>query len=113
MGGLGGIIYIGYEEGLATVSDGVLGRVMALREAIEGHNRNYFDEGASGVGDLEFDGLVRELEELEAAHPEVWRSDTPTGRVGGSASGGAVHASPMLSLEKAYDAEALRLFGTE
>jgi DNA ligase (NAD+) len=87
-------------------------RVTALRDEIRRHERLYHVEGRPEITDAEFDALMRELLELEAAHPELASDESPSRRVGGAPVEGfatVVHARPMLSLENAYtweDAEA-------
>ena len=68
---------------------------------------------APEISDAEFDALMNELKALEAAHPELLASDSPTQRVGGRPSEGFVtveHVQPMLSLDNAYNEEDLRAF---
>ncbi|MFC4734957.1 NAD-dependent DNA ligase LigA [Bacillus daqingensis] len=65
------------------------------------------------VPDEEYDRLLRELEELEAAHPEHRHEDSPTGRIGGEPLDQfrkVRHDVPMMSLSNAFDAEELRDF---
>jgi DNA ligase (NAD+) len=87
-------------------------RVSALRDEIRRHERLYHVEGHPEITDAEFDALMRELLELEAAYPELASDESPSRRVGGAPVEGfatVVHARPMLSLENAYsweDAEA-------
>jgi len=76
-------------------------RVDALREAIAAHNHAYYVLDAPSVSDAEYDALYRELEALEAQHPDLVTTDSPTQRVGGAplAAFAAVrHAVPMLSI---------------
>jgi DNA ligase (NAD+) len=82
--------------------------VRELREAIEQHNYRYYVLDDPLVPDSEFDRLVRELQSLEAAHPELVTPDSPTQRVGGAPSAAFAeveHAVPMLSLENALSAD--------
>jgi DNA ligase (NAD+) len=84
-----------------------------LAAEIERHNRLYYVEDAPEVSDAEYDRLFRELSELEEAHPELARPDSPTQRVGASPAEGfaeVVHRVPMLSLDNAMDEEQLRGF---
>jgi len=55
-------------------------RVQALRAAIEEHNHRYHVLDAPLISDAEFDRLFRELQSLEAEHPELVTSDSPTQR---------------------------------
>lgn len=52
--------------------DDVKREIDALRAEIEEHNRHYYDEDAPIISDFEYDALLRQLEELEAAHPEYY-----------------------------------------
>ena len=84
-------------------------RVAELRALIEYHNERYYLEDAPEISDAEFDGLVRELRELETAHPELVTPDSPTQRPGGEPAATFApvrHVVPMLSLDNAFsDAE--------
>jgi DNA ligase (NAD+) len=53
-----------------------------LRAAIERHNRQYYDLDAPLISDAEYDRLFRELQALEAEHPQLLSADSPTQRVG-------------------------------
>jgi len=78
-------------------------QIARLRREIEEHDRRYYVEARPTISDAAYDGLYRELRELEAAHPELVTPDSPTQRVGGAPSKGfkqVRHAVPMLSLEK-------------
>jgi DNA ligase (NAD+) len=88
-------------------------RLAALREEIRQHEERYYMLQAPSISDAEFDALLKELEALEAAHPELVTPDSPTQRVGGRTAEGFVtvtHASPMLSLDNAYSEAELRAF---
>ena len=81
-------------------------RAAELRLRIEQANRNYHGLDAPDITDAQYDALVRELEALEAAHPELATADSPTGRVGAAPSGRfppVTHALPMLSLGNAFE----------
>ena len=54
-----------------------------LRRDIERHNRLYYVEAAPEIGDFEYDQLLKQLEQLEAAHPEYDSPDSPSHKVGG------------------------------
>ncbi len=76
--------------------------VARLRAEINRHNRLYYVEAMPEIGDHEFDRLMKRLEELEAAHPELVTPDSPTQRVGGEPLEGFAtvhHAVPMLSID--------------
>jgi len=88
-------------------------RAAALREALAEANRNYHVLDAPTIADAEYDAMLRELGELERAHPELVVSDSPTQRVGGTPSSEFApyrHDVPMLSLANAFDAAELRAF---
>ncbi len=88
-------------------------RIDQLRREIRRHEELYYVHAAPEISDAEFDGLMRELQALEAAHPELVTPDSPTQRVGGRPAEGFVtveHMAPMLSLDNAYNEEDLRAF---
>jgi DNA ligase (NAD+) len=88
-------------------------RLKKLRESIEHHNRRYYVEDAPEITDAEYDALFRELQALEAAHPELVTPDSPTQRVGGAPLTGFAevrHDVPMLSINNAFDEEEVRAF---
>ncbi len=81
-------------------------RAEQLREQIEFHNYRYYVLDDPQVPDAEYDRLLRELQALEAEHPELISADSPTQRVGAnplSAFGEVKHEIPMLSLDNAFD----------
>ncbi|HZP91425.1 MAG TPA: NAD-dependent DNA ligase LigA [Burkholderiales bacterium] len=80
-------------------------RAAELRRVIEQANYDYYVKDAPTLPDAEYDRLFRELQALEAAHPELVTPDSPTQRVGAAplAELSAVtHATPMLSLNNAF-----------
>lgn len=88
-------------------------RISALRGEIRRHEERYYVDAAPEITDGEFDALMAELRALEAAHPELVTTDSPTQRVGGRIADGFAsvrHAEPMLSLDNAYDEADLRAF---
>jgi len=88
-------------------------RANELRAAIDDANYRYHVLDDPQIADQEYDALLRELLDLEQAHPEVWSADSPTQRVGGAPAAGFppyVHARPMLSLANAFGADELRAF---
>ena len=90
-------------------------RVHELRAQIERHNRLYYEHAAPEISDYEFDILLRELAELEKAHPELVSEDSPTRRVGGKPLeefARATHIVPMQSLDNTYSPEELSEFVT-
>jgi len=87
--------------------------VERLRREIDEHNRLYYVEAKPVISDREFDQLLARLQQLEEAHPELDRPDSPTHRVGGEPIDGFVtveHRTPMLSIDNVYDEEGLRDF---
>jgi len=88
-------------------------RAEELAREIRRHDRLYFVEASPVVSDFEYDALVKELEALETAFPELRTPDSPTQRVGGEPLDGfasVTHAVPMLSLANTYAADELREF---
>ena len=83
-------------------------RAEALRKEIELHNYRYYALDNPIVSDAEYDRLFRELQALEAAHPELVTSDSPTQRVGTQPRpefGEVRHSVPMISIDNAFDEE--------
>jgi DNA ligase (NAD+) len=88
-------------------------RIARLRDIIRHHEERYYVLAQPEIPDAEFDALMRELRALEEAHPDLVAPDSPTQRVGGRPVEGFAtveHASPMLSLDNAYNEEELRAF---
>lgn len=85
----------------------VKARIEHLRAELHRHNRNYYVLNSPEISDQEFDALMRELQELEARHPEYFDANSPTQRVGsdlGSNNFPTVrHQTPMLSLGNTYN----------
>ncbi len=80
-------------------------RIRTLRAEIERHNRQYYVLDAPLISDAEYDQLFRELQALEAEHPQLLSADSPTQRVGAaplSEFATVAHATPMLSLNNAF-----------
>lgn len=80
-------------------------RILELRRQLHEHNHNYYVLSAPTISDFEFDALLRELQELEDAHPEMFDSTSPTQRVGSDIAKGfkqVAHKYPMLSLGNTY-----------
>ncbi|SJZ66457.1 NAD-dependent DNA ligase LigA [Novilysobacter spongiicola] len=80
-------------------------RIAELRRQLEDANHRYHVLDDPAIPDAEYDRLLRELDELEAAHPELLTPDSPTQRVGAAPSGAfdeVRHAIPMLSLGNAF-----------
>ena len=83
-------------------------RIARLRAEIERHNRLYYIEDAPEITDAEYDRLFRELQALEAEHPELATPDSPTQRVGGAPAKDLApvrHELPMLSIRTETDTE--------
>ncbi len=84
-----------------------------LRREIDEHNRLYYLEAKPAISDREFDRLLARLKDLEDAHPEYDRPDSPTHHVGGEPIEGFVtveHRTPMLSIDNVYNEDGLREF---
>ena len=89
-------------------------RAEELRALIRQHNNLYYGSDSPEISDAEYDLLVRELQDLEAAHPELADSESPTEAVGAAAIttfDPVVHAVPMTSLDNAMDEDELRAWG--
>ena len=88
-------------------------RGTALRRQLDDANYRYYVLDDPSIPDAEYDRLMRELEALEAEHPELAAPDSPTRQVGARASGGfaeVTHALPMLSLSNAFSGEEVAAF---
>ncbi len=88
-------------------------KAAALRDELRRHEHAYYVLDAPLVSDAEYDALFRELVALEEEHPELVTPDSPTQRVGGTASDQFAkvrHRSPMLSLQNAFEEEEIRAF---
>jgi len=88
-------------------------RADVLRRQIEDAGKAYHERDEQLIPDVEYDLLVRELEAIEQAHPELARADSPTRQVGGKASSRFAevrHAVPMLSLGNAFSDEEVQDF---
>ncbi len=94
------------ERALADATTDAKGRVSALRKEIERHTYLYYAKDAPIISDAAFDSLMRELRELEAAHPELVDATSPTQRVGGYVGeqfSAVRHEARMYSLDNAMD----------
>lgn len=88
-------------------------RIAQLRSEIEQHNHRYYVLDEPSIPDAEFDKLFRELQTLEAQHPELLTIDSPSQRVGGAALkvfAEVKHRTAMLSLNNAFSEEEVRAF---
>jgi DNA ligase (NAD+) len=86
-------------------------RAGELRRLIEHHNKLYYEQDAPEIGDDEYDALINELRDLEAANPELRTPESPTQRVGSrplERFAPVEHLQPMLSLANARNEEELR-----
>jgi len=91
----------------------IAARIAQLRAEIEQHNYRYYVLDDPSIPDVEFDKLFRELQSLEARHPELLTTDSPTQRVGGmplKSFAEVQHRTPMLSLNNAFSEEEVRAF---
>lgn len=81
-------------------------QIERLRNELHRHNYNYYVLNVPEISDQEFDRMMRELQDLEAAHPEFDEPDSPTRRVGSDLNQEFVqvpHRYPMLSLSNTYN----------
>ncbi len=88
-------------------------RLNALRQMLDEHNYRYYVLDNPTIPDAEYDRLLRELQQLEAEHPEWISPDSPTQRVGATpatAFATVAHTVPMLSLENAFTSEEVLAF---
>ncbi len=79
-----------------------------LAELIDYHNRRYYLDDAPEIPDSEYDRLFRQLQQLEASHPELANPNSPTRRVGAAPRDGITtveHEVPMLSLDNAFTSQ--------
>lgn len=85
-------------------------QIKALRQELREHNHRYYVLDKPVVSDYEFDMKMRQLQELEAAHPEFADPNSPSRRVGGTVTKNfetVPHEFPMMSLDNAYSFEEL------
>ncbi|MEQ8840037.1 MAG: NAD-dependent DNA ligase LigA [Acidimicrobiales bacterium] len=85
-------------------------KVAALREVINRHAEAYYEHDTHEIPDAEYDRLLRELIDLETAHPELLTADSPSQRIGGAISTAfapVVHQARMMSLHNAFDLDEL------
>lgn len=88
-------------------------RMEWLSDQIRQHDYNYYVLAAPTITDLEYDRLLRELQELETLYPEMTSPDSPTKRLGDRPVDGLMqisHRIPMLSIENTYTEQELRDF---
>ena len=80
-------------------------RIVQLRQELHEHNHRYYVLNQPIIGDMEFDLLMRELQDLEAKHPDLYDANSPTQRVGSDLNQEfkqVEHKYPMLSLSNTY-----------
>ena len=98
---------------MTNVPETIRKRVDSLRATLEDHNYYYYVQDDPRIPDAEYDRLFRELQKLEAEHPELATEDSPTRRVGSSVETSfeeVTHRLPMLSLDNAFSEDELRDF---
>ena len=81
-------------------------RILQLRKLLHLYNYQYYVLNQPSVSDRDFDGLMHELQDLEAQHPELFDKNSPSQRVGSDLTTGftqVVHKYPMLSLANTYN----------
>lgn len=86
-------------------------RILALRKQLNEHNYKYYVLNEPDITDFEFDALMRQLQQLEAQHPELADQNSPTQRVGSDLNQEfkqVAHRYPMLSLANTYNQEEVR-----
>ena len=95
------------------MKDSISEKVKDLREKINYHNHKYYVLAESEISDYDFDMLLKELQLLEEAHPELITPNSPTQRVGSDITkkfNQVEHKTPMLSLSNTYSSEELIAF---
>src|SRR6056297_3041280 len=88
-------------------------RASELRRQLRRHDRLYYVESAPEISDLQYDKLLRELQDLEDAHPELREPNSPTRRIGDAPVSPLVqdpHAVPMLSIDNTYSRDELKSY---
>ena len=86
-------------------------KIEQLRAELHKHNYQYYVLNQPSVSDLEFDQMMRQLQDLEARHPELYDPNSPTQRVGSDLNHEfqqVEHKRPMLSLANTYNKEEVR-----
>ena len=88
------------------MSENIQQKIESLREELHQHNYNYYVLDNNTISDFEFDEKLKELQDLEAAHPEFFDANSPTLRVGGGITKNfptVQHQFRMYSLDHSYD----------
>jgi DNA ligase (NAD+) len=104
---------LSYAAPMPDAKQAVGARYAALIREIAAHDRAYYVLAAPTIGDRDYDRLFAELAELERAHPELARPDSPTRRVGGELAAGFArvrHLRRMYSLDNSYSEDDVREF---
>jgi len=89
----------------------ILKKIQDLREELNSHNYNYYVLDNATISDFEFDQKLKELQDLEAKHPEFFDENSPSQRVGGTITKNfqtIVHENRMYSLDNSYSKEDLQ-----
>lgn len=84
-----------------------------LREEIRHHDQLYYVEADPEISDLEYDRLLKQLQQLEAEHPELITPDSPTQRLGDAPVPHlrqVAHRVPMLSIDNTYSRDELAAY---
>ncbi|MCU1324675.1 MAG: ligase, NAD-dependent [Bryobacterales bacterium] len=92
---------------------GIQDQIEALRAKLRHHEHQYYVLDTPEISDADYDVLMRQLQKLEAEHPQFLTPESPTQRVGGKPREGlkkAPHSAPMMSLDNALDEAELRAF---
>lgn len=106
-------LFLGGDSSNELPSDSAAENIQLLRNHINEHNHKYYVLDEPSIPDAEYDRLMRELQALEDANPELITSDSPTQRVGGAPLVGFTevqHERPMLSLDNAMNADEFAAF---
>lgn len=93
-------------QGSSVVSVELQQKLAVLKDTINGHNYRYYALDEPSIPDAEYDRLMRELQAIETAHPELITPDSPSQKVGAAALTSfaeVAHEMPMLSLDNAMD----------
>ena len=89
----------------------ILQKIQDLREELNLHNHNYYVLDNPTISDFEFDQKLKQLQDLEAKHPEYFDANSPSQRVGGTITKNfqtVVHENRMYSLDNSYSKEDLQ-----
>ncbi|MFP7657198.1 NAD-dependent DNA ligase LigA [Chryseobacterium proteolyticum] len=88
------------------MSENIQQKIEQLRKELHQHNENYYLLDEPTISDFEFDQLLKELQDLEAKHPEFYDANSPSVRVGGGITKvfpTIQHQFRMYSLDNSYD----------